>query len=313
MKVLVTGGGGFIGRAIAGPLVEEGFDVRVFDLMPTSTGGAEGFVGSILEPDDLAQAVRGCDCVIHLAAMVGVRRTEIKRLECLRINIQGTVNVLDACVEEGVEKVVFSSSSEVYGEPPENPISEATPVNPLSTYGISKLAAEEYVKAYDETHDIDYTLLRLFNVYGPGQVAEFVIPRFVKAVLEGRAPVVYGDGEQVRTFCFVDDVTSGIRLALESEAARGQIVNLGNDQEPISIISLARRVIGLCDTGEPINVEVVPYEKSDRRASREIRERIPDISKARKLLRYEPQVSLDQGILRLVEAGEIEETFFEPL
>ncbi len=144
MKVLVTGGGGFIGSSVARCLLDNGIDVRIIDIMESDVNGVEKIKGSILDQNVVSEAVRGCDAVIHLAAMLGVRKTEIERLDCLNINIVGTVNMLEACVKDGVKRIVFSSSSEIYGEPDISPIKEESEKKPKSVYALTKLISEEY-------------------------------------------------------------------------------------------------------------------------------------------------------------------------
>lgn len=314
-KVLVTGGSGFIGSSMIKFLLERGFEVRAFDLPQQFAKNAlpkeaEIYKGSILDSNDIMNAMKSCDYVVHLAAMLGVRRVEVKRLDCLNINIQGTTNILEACVRDNIRKIVFASSSEVYGDQGRIPISEKSPLNPKSVYAVTKLAAEEYLKAYKHRYDLNYSIVRFFNVYGPGQVAEFVMPRFIKSVMEDKSPIIYGNGDQVRAFCYVDDAVTGTGLALTNGRADSGIFNIGNDTEPISVTDLALKVISI--TKKNLKPGFVPIENSDRSAQREIQKRIPDISKARRVLNYEPKVSLSEGILKVIEHGKIEETWFDP-
>jgi len=312
-RVLVTGGAGFIGSAMVEYLLEHHPDVvvRVMDLNRPPAEGIEKLTGSILDSNDISNAVRDCDYVVHMAAMLGVKRTEMRRFECLNINIQGTVNVLEACVKERVKKVLFVSSSEVYGDPRENPVRETTPVNPKSVYAVSKLAGEEYVKAYRAKYGLGYSIVRFFNVYGPRQVAEFVMPRFIKAVMEDRPPTVYGNGHQARAFCYVTDAVRGAAATLFDEGTNSEIFNVGNDLEPIWMKDLAFKVIALAR--KEITPRFVPMADSDRTASREIQKRVPDLSKARAMLRYEPEVGLDEGIRRVMAYVPIEESWFDPM
>lgn len=310
-KVLVTGGAGFIGVHLVRYLQEKGLEVRTLDLSKPSVEGIEKLIGSILDINDVNQAVRGCDHVIHLAAMLGVRRTQIMKMEALNINIQGTINILEACVKERVKKIVFASSSEVYGRQVTFPTSEDSPVSPLSTYAVSKLIGEEYVKAFQHHYGLRYSIVRLFNVYGPGQVAEFVIPRFIKAVMEDKPPIVYGTGEQVRSFCYVSDAVRGIDLVLLMERTDSEIFNIGNDAEPISMKDLASKVISIAK--KDIKLRFITLDEGGRDQDREITKRIPDISKAGKILTYEPEILLSKGIAEVIKYGQIEETHFDPI
>jgi len=300
-RVLVTGGGGFIGAMMVEHLIQDHpeMTVRTMDLNNTHHQNVETVNGSILDVNSISEAVHGCDLVIHMAAMLGVRRTEIKRMECLNINIQGTVNLMDACAKERVQKVLFISSSEVYGEPRESPIQETTPLNPKSIYAVSKLAGEEYVKAYSEKYGFDYSIVRFFNIYGPRQVPEFVIPRFVRAALEGKPLTVYGTGDQVRTFCYVTDAVRGAAAVLLKDASNGEIFNIGNDVDTISIKALASKIVALSE--RDVEIQFVPMNKSDRDPSREIQNRLLDLTKAREMLNYELNIGLDDGIKRVMD------------
>jgi len=316
-KVLITGGGGFIGTHIALNLAEKGFKIRLFDLSFNNFDilcqkmgkkiEAEKIIGDILNKDALSDATKGCDYVIHAAAMLGVRNTEQKKLNCLDINILGTINVLEACAREKVKRIVFTSSSEVYGEPIECPIKESNPKSPVSLYGVSKLAGEEYIKAYHDKYGLEFSIVRFFNVYGPGQVAEFVMPRFIKNVMNGKAPVIYGTGEQIRTFCYVEDAVEGVSKVIIEENGKNQIFNIGNDEGSISMKDLAEKVIKI--SGKDLKPVFVKMEESDREESREIQKRIPTIYQARQLLKYQPKFSLDEGIKKIIEIGCIFDTW----
>lgn len=299
-RVLITGGAGFIGSRIAKNCIEQGVAVRIFDLTKSSLPGVEdSIVGSILDPYEVSLAARGCDSVIHAAAALGVQRTESKRLECLYINIQGTINVMDAAVKERLQKIVFISSSEVYGDAAVPVYQETSPLNPKSNYAITKLVGEEYARAYHQSYGVNYAIVRLFSVYGEGQSNQFVIPKFAEAVARGSAPTLYGDGQQLRSFCHVDDAARGTVAALLSDRANSEIINLGNDTEPVTMQDLANKVIKI--GGKPMEPQFVGFEKSDRTAQREIYKRTPSIAKARELLNYAPKISLDEGLQRVLK------------
>jgi nucleoside-diphosphate-sugar epimerase len=293
-KIFVTGGAGLLGSAMVKYLVNKGHDVVAYDLVDCEIEGATSHSGSILDTNELGIAMRNCDYVVHFAAMLGVQRTELKRLSCLNINIQGTLNVLENCVKENIKKILFSSSSEVYGEQQIVPITEENPTIPKSIYAVTKLVGEEYLKAYKYTYDLDYSIIRFFNVYGPGQVAEFVMPRFIKAVQHDSQPTIYGTGEQVRSFCYVDDAIEGSALALFNKNANQDIFNIGNDNAIISMKDLAEKVIKIA--GKNIKPKFVKMKDSDRKEEREIIRRYCSIEKAKKTLKYNPKISLDEGI-----------------
>tara|TARA_B100001971_G_C18237414_1_gene568293 strand:- start:979 stop:1908 length:930 start_codon:yes stop_codon:yes gene_type:complete len=297
-SILITGGAGFIGSAVAKELISQGHKVKTLDLAVLKNVGYHK-MGSILDPYSVTTQMRGSDYVIHLAAALGVKRTEARRLECLYINIQGMVNVLEACVKNNVKKIVFTSSSEVYGNQKKVPISEESPVNPISNYAITKLVGEEYLRAYHEAYSLDYSVVRLFNIYGEEQRDDFVISKFVRAVCQNKPPVIYGDGQQVRSFCYVSDAAKGIVNSLFCKEANGRVFNIGNDSEPISVKKLAEKTINLIGKNG-ISPQYVAMENSDRTKKREVYNRIPTIEKARKVLQYSPKVSLDEGITNVI-------------
>ncbi len=311
MKVLVTGGAGFIGSAISKKLLSNGHEVRVLDLRPSTVDGVKSITGSILDRNVIAHSVSGCDAVVHLAAMVGVYRTDAQPLPCMDVNLQGSVCLFEACVKERIKKILFSSSSEVYGDSKANSINEDHELMPKSIYAISKIAAEGYLRAYAKRYGFDFSIVRFFNVYGVGQVCEFVIPRFVKAVHDNHPPNVFGAGNQVRCFCYMDDAAHGVYLALTNESANGETFNIGNDLEPITVRALAEKVISL--SGKDISINFIELENSDRKPEREIFFRRPVISKAKNILGYEPNVSLDEGLKYLIEHGEIPDSPFFPM
>jgi len=283
------------------------FAIRTMDLVSLpKQEDLEHFQGSILDMTDLSEAFRGCDTVVHLAALLGVRNTEFRRLACLNINIQGTVAVLEACAKERIKRIIFASSSEVYGESSENPITESAPLNPKSIYAVTKLAGEEYVRTYSERYGMDYTIFRFFNAYGSLQVAQFVISRFVQAVIEDRPPLLIGDGSQMRCFCHGRDISDGIIRALFTNKANGETINLGNNQEPITMKELANRVIRISGKTH-LQPQIATSTEADRQPERDIYCRVPSIEKAKKLLGFKPAVSLDDGIRSVLEEGGIKQ------
>ena len=297
-KILITGGGGFVGNKTANILSQHGYNVVCFDIIPINKNNKKNlpykeFWGSILNPYDIDKAIDGCETVIHLAALVGVKSTEQRRLECLHINIKGTSNVLDAAVKHKVKKVIFSSSSEVYGDQEQFPTSENADLKPKSNYGISKIAAEEYVRAYEKFYKLKFNICRFFNIYGSGQKNEFVIPKFAELIKKNEPIKVYGDGKQIRSYCHVNDAVHGIMNVLQS-GKDNTVYNIGNDTEPTSVFDLATKMVEI--SKKKINIEKVPFEKSDRTSNREIYRRQPNIEKIKKDTNYAPKIKLDAGI-----------------
>lgn len=311
--ILVTGGAGLIGVEVCRQIAAGGGTVRLFDLEAQvdrvrSALPAEVDVrcGSIMYPDDLDEAMRGCDAVIHLAALLGVHRSESQRLRCLHINIDGTRNVLESMVKHGVPKIVFASSSEVYGEPLHNPIRESDLTQGKTVYAVSKLAGEELCRAYAQQFGTRYTVLRNFNCYGPFQTAQFVVPKFIHNVLQGRAPVVNGDGKQVRCYTYVEDTARVTVQCATDERSDGEILNVGKGDEPINLLDLARLVIRLAGREDRLEPEVRGgFDDVDRVREREIHHRFCDPGKAWRLLGWRAEVPLEEGIRRVIESGAI--------
>jgi UDP-glucose 4-epimerase len=295
MNITITGGSGFIGSNLV-ELLHNKHNITVFDVKKTHFEDVKFVEGDITEAKAANDAIKNADVVIHLAATLGVINTEKNPVKTLDTNIFGTKNVLNACKNNHVKKIIFSSSSEIYGEPLKIPIKEIDKVMPITNYGISKLAAEEYIKAYSKNFGLRYTILRLFNVYGEKQRNEWVMSEFVNQAIKNDNLIIHGTGSQIRAFCHVSDASKGFENALEKGDA--EIINIGNDTEPVSIKELAERIISISKSKSEI--KLIPFEKSDRDRN-EIMNRAPDITKAKKILGYRPKISLDEGIERILE------------
>lgn len=307
-KVLITGGAGFIGSALARRMLQEGCEVVCLDDL--STGFEKNLEEHKNNPDfkfvqgdanDL-EAVRAVfdqdkfNYVFHYAARVGVIRTIEHPLEVMR-DIEGIKNVLKLSQERGVEKVMFSSSSEVYGEPVEIPEREDGHLNPKLPYAVVKLAGETYLKSYGQEHGLKTCSLRFFNVYGPGQDSSaygFVAGIFIKQALAGKPITIFGDGTQTRDFVYIDDNIEATVQALLSDKTDGEVLNIGTGR-PTTILDLAERVKEM--VGKP-SVEI---KHTPPRASGEVRHRFPDVSKLKKLLGYHARTSLDEGLKKTIE------------
>ena len=306
-KVLVTGGAGFIGSHLCERLLEtENFVVCIDNL---STGSVENikrltrnnfrFVkADVRRLHDLKKVFgqEKFDFVFHYAATVGVKRTLENPLAVLA-DIEGTKNVLELSKQFGVGKVIFASSSEVYGDPVEIPEQEDGHVNPKLPYATVKLIGEQYCKAFYQIHGLRTTSLRFFNVYGPRQEATpygFVIGIFISQVLHGLPPTIFGDGSQTRDFMYVADNTDLAILAAESRTTDGEVLNIGTGK-PTTIMDLAEMVIELC--GE--KGELIPQFLPER--PHEIRHRFPDISKMVRLLGCRPKYKLEDGLKETIK------------
>lgn len=305
-EILVTGGAGFIGSHIVDRLLDEEVQVRVVDDL--STGEKKNLIqhkdqqtlhfieGDIRNYDLVKKVVKGVDAVFHEAALVSVTSSVENPLLVNEINVTGTVNLLEACVDAHIERFVFASSCAIYGDSETLPNHENLMPMPLSPYAVSKLAAENYVKVFHDIYDLEAVILRYFNVYGPRQKYgpySGVISTFAHRFLENKPPIIYGDGEQTRDFVNVNDVVEANMLALSKRTAVGEVFNISRGEE-VSINTLAKslqRILGK-DNLDPVYVEA---------RLGDIRKSYADISKARKKLGYKPSVSLDEGLNNMVK------------
>lgn len=296
--MLLTGGSGFIGSYVALSLLSRKAHVSVMDTHRPRIREVSFYRADVTKSSQIKRAFKDVFCVVHLAGALGVERTERNPVHTLSTNIEGTKVILEECIERGVKRIIFASSSEVYGEPRKLPTSEEDVTAPLSVYGISKLASEEYVKAYSLEYGLEHVILRYFNVYGPRQSTDFVIPRFVRAVLQKKPVPLIGSGSQVRSFVYVDDAAQATANAVFQRKLKREVINIGNDKEPIRIRELGRRIGMVCNVTPRFTT--IPI-KGTERARREIYRRVPSIEKARRLLMFEPAISLTEGLRNVVD------------
>ncbi len=303
MDALVTGGAGFIGSNLVRALVAAGGSVRVLDDFSTGSkenlGGldeVELLVGDVRDSEAVREAVQGAEVVHHLAALPSVARSVLDPVASHRVNAEGTLNVLVAARDAGVRRVVYASSSSVYGDTPTLPKHEGMPVSPMSPYAASKLAGEAYCRAFARSYDLETVSLRFFNVFGPrqdpGSEYSAVIPRFIGRMLAGEPPEVFGDGAQSRDFTYVDNVVEACVLASGAgPEASGEAINVGCG-ERVSLVQLARTL------GELLGTDLPPIFAAPRPG--DVRHSQAAISKARELLGYRPSVGLREGLERTV-------------
>jgi nucleoside-diphosphate-sugar epimerase len=303
VKALVTGGGGFIGSNLVRSLLERGDDVRVLDNFSTGNrANLEGLDVEVIEGElrsyeRVHNAVRGTEVVFHLGALGSVPRSVQDPLTSSAVNIEGTLNVLLAARDEGVRRVVYSSSSSVYGPRRELPVSEDLPPDPISPYGVAKLAAERYCVSFSRVYEsFESVVVRYFNVFGPRQspFSQYaaVIPLFVTAIAAGEPITIYGDGEQRRDFTYVSNVVEGTIRAAEAAGASGRIFNVAASA-PATVNEVAAAIGAVLD--KPVEKEFEPPRVGD------IRDSWADVTAARDVLGWEPTVALEEGLRRTVD------------
>jgi len=304
MKVLITGGAGFIGSHLADACVAKGYEVAILDDL--SYGKEDNLTqirdkvafhhGSILDPDILAKAIDGCQVVFHMAAVSSVAESLKDPLRCHEVNATGTLAVFDAARNQGA-KVVFSSSAAVYGEQRTMPVDENMRTGPISLYGAQKLQGEHYAQVYADLFALPIVCLRYFNVFGPrqdpGSPYSGVVSIFANRFSAGQDVTIYGDGKQTRDFVFVADIVRANLLAATHAEADGHIFNIGTGRGT-TILQVAEEIKSQTKSAGKISF-------AEARAG-DIRESRADISRANGMLGYQPETSIEQGLSQLLKS-----------
>ena len=304
MRVLVTGGAGFIGSHLAGRLLQDGHEVRILDNFSTGRRSnlrsladeVEIVEGDIQSAERAYAAVRGCEVVFHQAALPSVPRSIQDPLTSNASNVTGLLNVMLAARDAGVRRVMYASSSSVYGANPALPKSEDMTPMPISPYAVGKLAGEGYCRAFGEVYGLQTVAIRYFNVFGPRQDPRSqyaaVIPNFITALLRGEQPTIYGDGEQSRDFTYVENVVEGNVLAMDAPDVAGKVYNVACG-ERVTLNELFAELRDLLGGEDP------PIYAAARPG--DVRHSLADVSAARRDLGYEPGVLLREGLSRTIE------------
>ena len=299
---LVTGGAGFIGSHLVEELVRRGERVRVVDSLITGkrqnlshVPAVDFMEGDLADPEIAQRAVKGMDYVLHQAAIPSVPRSVEDPITSNRANIDASLNVLVAARDAGVKRVVYAGSSSAYGNTPTLPKVETMPTAPLSPYALQKLVAEQYCRMFTDLYALETVTIRYFNVFGPRQDPSSpysgVISLFISALCDGRQPTIYGDGEHTRDFTYVANVVDGVLRACTAPAAKGEVINVATGVR-ISLNTLFNTVRQLVGTNvEPLYGEPRAGDVKDSQA---------DISKARRVLGYEPSVTFEEGLEKTV-------------
>jgi nucleoside-diphosphate-sugar epimerase len=301
---LVTGGAGFIGSHLAEALVLRGHRVTVVDNLSTgslrnleSVAPKVTFIeGDLADPVVCRSVTRGVDYILHQAAIPSVPRSIENPVASHRANVDGTLHLLAAAAEAGVRRLVFAGSSSVYGDQPELPKREDMPSRPLSPYALQKLVGEQYCRLFTALYGLETVTLRYFNVFGPRQSPNSaysgVISLFARSLLEGRQPVIYGDGGQTRDFTYVSNVVDAVLRACDAGDVAGQVVNVatGSRVSLNDLLAMMNRLLGTSIAAR--------YEAA---RTGDIRDSEADITRARAVLGYEPQVLLEEGLRRTLD------------
>jgi nucleoside-diphosphate-sugar epimerase len=305
VRVLVTGGAGFIGSNLVAELLARGHGVRVLDNFSSGhrrnlvavEGDIELIEGDLRSYERVHHAVRGCEVVFHQGALPSVPRSVQDPITTSEVNVGGTLNVLLNARDEGVRRLVFASSSSIYGDAPGFPRTEDAAPMPLAPYPVSKLAAEQYCRVFSSVYGLATVSLRYFNVFGrrqdPASQYSAVIPRFITAMRAGQAPTIYGTGRQSRDFTHIDNVVAANLLAMGAPDAWGQVFNVacGTPHSLNELVELLNRILGS---------EIEPEHGGPRPG--DVERSWADISRAEKVLGYEPVVDFEQGLRMTVES-----------
>jgi UDP-glucose 4-epimerase len=301
LKALVTGGAGFIGSNLVRALLARGDEVRVLDNFSTGYRrnleplDAELVEGDLRSYERVAVAVNDVEVVFHEGALPSVPRSIQDPLTSSAVNVEGTLNVLLAARDAGVRRVVFASSSSVYGDAPGMPRRESQPLAPIAPYAVSKLAAEQYCMVANRVFGVETVALRYFNVFGEYQDPQSgyaaVIPKFIRIMLDGERPTIFGDGETSRDFTHVENIVEANLAAAAEPAAAGRVMNIaiGSSHTLNELVQALRRLL---------DSDIEPDYATPRPG--DVRESLADISLARELIGYEPSVELEQGLQRTI-------------
>jgi nucleoside-diphosphate-sugar epimerase len=306
-RLLLTGGAGFIGSALAARLIDHN-EVVILDNGQRDALTSSEIMrhpnlcfmrGDVLDSREVEAAMRGCSIVVHLAAIAGVDTVLQMPVTTMRVNMLGTCNVLEAALRKGqVERIVDFSTSEVFGayayKVREGDLTSLGAVGEARwTYAVSKLATEHLAHNYHKQYGLPAVSVRPFNIYGPGQVGEGAIHRFIVQALRHDDITIHNDGSQIRAWCYVDDMVDGLLATLERPEAVGQAFNIGNPRSVVTIYSLASQIVQL--SGSRSRLVFTRWDNAD------VELRIPNIDKARQLLKFEPRIDLEEGLRRTID------------
>lgn len=298
-KILVTGGSGFIGTYMIKCLKKHGYtNITVLDVLPPKVEGVSFVESDFGNKILVRRLLKDVKYVFHFAAMVGVDKCRLDPEGVNRVNYQNTKELIDLCIESGVERFVFSSSSEVYGNSIDIPYREDATLYPISEYAKCKFKVEQYLKEVQEKSIMTAGIVRFFNIYGVGQKKDFVVPLFIDKALSSAPLTILGDGKQTRCFTYVEDAVEGVYKVFKYTDTPYEIFNIGNPNE-YSISELAK-VILECTPQSKSNIVNEDYGNGIREAFLEINRRVPATEKAEKLLSFKAKIALKEGIKKVI-------------
>lgn len=298
-KVLVTGAAGLLGKHLVPILISHGYQVTALDLQKVSFTSARSIQADFSDDEVIIPLLKNTDLVFHLAAEIGVDNCRFNPDKVIKVNFSDTKTFFNHCVEYGVKRIVFTSSSEVYGDSDEVPFIEDGKLSPYSIYGKNKVLMENYLKELQAKSDISVGVVRFFNVYGPGQKDNFVVPIFINNCLLNLPITIHGDGQQTRCFTYVTDAAMGVFKMGLYETNKYEIVNIGRNVE-YTMMDLAKTIKEAIPNSIS-KISLLPYGLDGIRSSNmEVRRRVPSVEKAKKLLGFEAKMPLGYGIKETV-------------
>lgn len=306
-RIVITGGAGFIGTSLASRLCAHNsvvlFDNMTRDALKSTPLLAHDNVelvrGDVLDKDSLAKVCNDADIIVHMASIAGVDSVMKQPVLTMQVSLKGTINVLEVAQASGrCKRLVDFSTSEVFGayayKVSEGDVTSLGAVGEARwTYAVSKLATEHLALSYYKQFGLPTVSIRPFNIYGPGQVGEGAVHHFIMRAIRGEPLTIHGDGSQIRSWCFIDDIVDGVLTTLERGSAIGHAFNIGNPRSTLTIYHLAAQIIRLANSKSELLFQ--PVDRTD------VELRIPNIDKAKELLGFQPKVNLDEGLLRTIE------------
>lgn len=318
MKILVTGAEGFIGSHLTELLVEKGYSVKAFvrynftnnwGWLETSKylKDIEVYTGDVRDYDSVYDAMKDVDVVFHLAALIGIPYSYVSPLAYIKTNTEGTYNILEAGRKLGVDRIIVTSTSEIYGTAQYVPIDEKHPYNPQSPYAASKASADHLALSYYRSFDTPVTIIRPFNTYGPRQSARAIIPTIITQVLSGKTQIRLGNLTPTRDLNYVKDIASGFITVGLHEKTIGDVYNIGSGRE-ISIGELAQKIVDLLGR----QVEIVQDEQRVRPDKSEVERLLCNANKAKALTGWEPKYTLEEGLKETIEWIQNNMQYYKP-